>query len=232
MDTTAYLTRQGWRGHGHSLDAHGRGIRKPLLVSKKNNAYGVGKRKHEALANQWWNAAFEKSLKGISIGVKPEEDVNKRNEIARKDQALDMRENETLRTKWGGLYSGFVKGDTLSGSMARQPTLQKVEDGRTDEVGKSKEARREKRRGDWRRDKTLDSGPEAPSSANTNQTDASVATKPAKKMKSKRRDLPAVATEQESISDGADPEKPEAKRKKKKKKRKKKGSGEVHAASL
>ena len=40
MDASSYLKRHGWRGDGHSLDHTGRGIRKPLLVSKKVDVLG------------------------------------------------------------------------------------------------------------------------------------------------------------------------------------------------
>lgn len=35
MNASQYLKNHGWQGTGHSLDGNGRGLKKPLLVSKK-----------------------------------------------------------------------------------------------------------------------------------------------------------------------------------------------------
>ncbi|KAL2051449.1 hypothetical protein ABVK25_008316 [Lepraria finkii] len=63
MDTAAYLTSQGWAGHGHALHHSGRGITKPLTVTQKNNVLGIGKKKYDAHADQWWARAFDETLK-------------------------------------------------------------------------------------------------------------------------------------------------------------------------
>lgn len=67
MDTAAYLTGHGWRGVGYSLDLQGQGIAKPLLVSHKTDARGLGQKKHD-LSDQWWMRAFDESLKGLGTG--------------------------------------------------------------------------------------------------------------------------------------------------------------------
>ena len=107
MDTAAYLTRQGWRGSGHSLHPSGHGIAKPLLISKKNNVLGVGNRKSDALAGQWWLKAFDNTLKQVNIGAadgapKPVEKVT-----------------PTFQRSFysNALYSNFVKGEGLSGTQ-------------------------------------------------------------------------------------------------------------------
>jgi nucleolar protein TMA23 len=66
MDSSAYLTRHGWLGDGHAL--HPGGIKKPLLVSKKANVLGLGKKKNDAHADQWWARAFDSGLKNLEIG--------------------------------------------------------------------------------------------------------------------------------------------------------------------
>ncbi|KAJ9648239.1 hypothetical protein H2199_001092 [Coniosporium tulheliwenetii] len=52
MDAAAHLKRHGWRGHGHSLDRHDRGIKKPLLISQKADLFGVGKKKQLGTGKQ------------------------------------------------------------------------------------------------------------------------------------------------------------------------------------
>lgn len=107
MDTAAYLTRQGWRGSGHSLHPSGHGIAKPLLISKKNDVLGVGNRKKDALAGQWWLKAFDNTLKQVNIGAadgapKPVEKVT-----------------PTFQRSFysNALYTNFVKGEGLSGTQ-------------------------------------------------------------------------------------------------------------------
>lgn len=67
MDAAAYLKSHGWRGLGYSLDKADRGISRPLLISHKNDALGVGKQK-TLVADQWWMRAFDEGLKNIGTG--------------------------------------------------------------------------------------------------------------------------------------------------------------------
>lgn len=67
MDSHAYLKGLGWRGEGHSLDHHDRGLKKPLLISQKVDVLGLGKKKHD-VADQWWMRALDSSLKDIGTG--------------------------------------------------------------------------------------------------------------------------------------------------------------------
>lgn len=121
MDTAAYLTNQGWLGDGHALHHSGRGITKPILVSQKQNVLGIGKKKHDAHADQWWARAFDATLKGIN---------------ATKDQATGRIEGISLGVgaqalqmvgkgggKWvaqRGLYSNFVRGEGLNGTLTTE----------------------------------------------------------------------------------------------------------------
>jgi nucleolar protein TMA23 len=104
MDTTAYLKRQGWKGDGHSLDHSGRGIRKPLLVSKKIDVLGVGLNKHAAVSDQWWMRAFDEGLKSLGSG---------------KDTALANVQKHGIHL--GSLYSRFVKGEGVAGTIGQNP---------------------------------------------------------------------------------------------------------------
>lgn len=69
MDAHAYLRKQGWRGAGHALDHHGRGIKKPLLIAHKRDQLGLGKKKAaHSVDDQWWMRAFDESLQSIGTG--------------------------------------------------------------------------------------------------------------------------------------------------------------------
>ncbi|KAF1851498.1 uncharacterized protein K460DRAFT_362240 [Cucurbitaria berberidis CBS 394.84] len=101
MNADAYLRKQGWKGSGHSLDSTGRGIRKPLLISHKQDQLGLGKKKAAYTTDdQWWMRAFDESLQSIGTG---------------KESTLDQ-----IRTKGinrGGLYGFFVKGEAIKGTI-------------------------------------------------------------------------------------------------------------------
>ena len=100
MDASAYLKRHGWRGDGHSLDQRGRGIRKPLLVSRKVDVLGVGLNKHASASDQWWMRAFDQGLKSFGTGET--------------STLADVRKHGLLN---GGLYARFVKGDGVPGTF-------------------------------------------------------------------------------------------------------------------
>lgn len=100
MDASRYLLNQGWRGEGHSLDHTNRGIKKPLLVSKKVDVLGVGLNKHASVSDQWWLRAFDEGLKNFGSG---------------KESALAQVQKHGVHR--GGLYAGFVKGEKLEGSI-------------------------------------------------------------------------------------------------------------------
>ena len=110
MDTSAYLTRQGWRGAGHALDPTGRGLTRPLLASRKTNHFGVGKKKHD-LADPWWSRAFDASLQGvhISTAVAPP--------APPPQTPATVVDPSRLPGRPRGLYSFFQKGEALHGTM-------------------------------------------------------------------------------------------------------------------
>ncbi|KAF1955168.1 hypothetical protein CC80DRAFT_493111 [Byssothecium circinans] len=101
MDASAYLVKQGWLGTGHSLDTSGRGIKRPLLISHKQDQLGLGKRKAAHTADdQWWMRAFDESLKNIGTG---------------KESTLSQVREKGINR--GGLYGFFVKGEGLAGTV-------------------------------------------------------------------------------------------------------------------
>ena len=138
MDTTGYLTRQGWRGTGHALHPTGRGIKKPLLISQKTNVLGIGKKKHDVHADQWWARAFDSSLKDLSVGKVEEGKLQSRDIVVADGLGIGEGKGQDVevlvkRREWGqldmlnagggkwvakgGLYGGFVKGQGLIGTI-------------------------------------------------------------------------------------------------------------------
>lgn len=104
MDASAYLKKQGWRGDGHSLDHTNRGIRKPLLVSKKVDVLGLGTNKHAPVSDQWWLRAFDQGLKNLGTG---------------KESVLSSIQKHGINR--GGLYGRFVQGENYEGSIGVLP---------------------------------------------------------------------------------------------------------------
>ncbi|KAK4555928.1 hypothetical protein LTR86_007148 [Recurvomyces mirabilis] len=100
MDARAYLQGQGWQGDGHSLDHTGRGIKKPLLVSKKVDVLGVGVNKHQAVSDQWWLRAYDQGLSDFGTG---------------KQSLLGQVQKHGIAM--GGLYGRFVKGEGVAGTF-------------------------------------------------------------------------------------------------------------------
>ena len=118
MNAAAYLTNQGWRGEGHALHHSGRGITKPIHVPQKANVLGVGKKKHDAHADQWWARAFDDMLKGLNA---PKDEATEKTEgVALGSDAPALQVVGIGGPKWvgqGSLYSNFVRGESLSGTL-------------------------------------------------------------------------------------------------------------------
>lgn len=102
MDASQYLKNHGWQGTGHSLDGNGRGLKKPLLVSKKVDVLGVGLNKHAAVSDQWWLRAYDQGLQTLGTGI---------------ESALAQAQKHGVNR--GGLYGRFVKGEGMPGSLGQ-----------------------------------------------------------------------------------------------------------------
>lgn len=100
MNASQYLKNHGWQGTGHSLDGNGRGLKKPLLVSKKVDVLGVGLNKHAAVSDQWWLRAYDQGLQTLGTG---------------KESALAQAQKHGVNR--GGLYGRFVKGEGMPGTV-------------------------------------------------------------------------------------------------------------------
>ena len=118
MDPEAYLTNQGWRGHGHPLHYSGRGIIKPLHLSQKANVFGVGKKQHDAHADQWWARAFDDTLKGLNTSKIEATGMIERVSVGSIAPTLPcVGIGGAKRIGTGNLYSNFVRGESLSGTL-------------------------------------------------------------------------------------------------------------------
>lgn len=124
MDAHALLTSQGWRGSGHSLHKtdDSIGLARPILVSRKNNSLGIGRKNH-VTSDQWWLNAFDEQLKSLDTS-------NKTSIVQTKTNTTKL---EGLLTHGAGKYTGanalyacFVSGGLLQG------TLKSAEDESTD----------------------------------------------------------------------------------------------------
>ena len=150
MDTTAYLTRHGWLGDGHSLHPSGNGIKKPLLVSRKANVLGIGRKQHDTQADQWWAQAFDATLKDVKVGV--DEVSGTAEKVTFGAGTKQLEKVGRMGVKWAagrGLYGGFVRGKGLEGTITPESAEEKkVNEGLC--AGKkrkrNKEEREEKKR--------------------------------------------------------------------------------------
>jgi hypothetical protein len=101
MNAEGLLRKQGWRGAGFSLDTSDRGIKKPLLISHKQDQLGLGKKKaSHTTDDQWWMRAFDESLQNLGTG-----------------QKTTLSQIQEKGINRGGLYGFFVKGEGLQGSL-------------------------------------------------------------------------------------------------------------------
>ena len=140
MNPEAYLTNQGWRGHGHALHYSGRGIIKPLHLSQKANVFGVGKKQHDTHADQWWARAFEDTLKGLNASKDEATGMIERVSVGSVAQPLPCAGiGGAKRIGRGNLYSNFVRGESLSG------TLMPKEKGHPETQPQSEDYRKQKR---------------------------------------------------------------------------------------
>ncbi|KAH0536507.1 hypothetical protein FGG08_006632 [Glutinoglossum americanum] len=121
MDTARYLKSQGWLGTGHPLSA-GRGLPRPLLVSQKLDARGLGKKQNHA--DQWWARAFDNSLEGLevqqgNIGADGTSEVT----VTQREKGGLL---ESLVSGKGALYSMFVKGEGLVGTIGKDAVQEEM----------------------------------------------------------------------------------------------------------
>lgn len=114
MDARALLTSQGWRGSGHSLHKHDDtiGLSKPILVSRKTNTLGIGRKNH-VTSDQWWLNAFDEQLKSLDTSNKTSIVQTKKN--TKLDSLLTAGAGKYKGAN--ALYACFVSGGMLEGSL-------------------------------------------------------------------------------------------------------------------
>ncbi|CAL5866817.1 uncharacterized protein PFLUO_LOCUS1027 [Penicillium psychrofluorescens] len=185
MDAQAYLIRHGWSGPGNPLNPNqrpgphgGLGLTRPILVARKQNNHGVGKKTTKDPTNQWWLRGFEDALKGIG-----------------EENADADRSNNALTSE---LYRFFVRGTGLAGTIAereeqRRKAETKVEGKRKREAEddedrqakrEKKAARKEEKR---KRQKLKDGSAETGSAQSSSETSNSEKCKESKEERRLRR---------------------------------------------
>lgn len=151
MDTAAYLAKHGWLGAGHSLHPNGHGIKKPIHVAEKLDVLGVGKKKHDIHADQWWARMFDSTLKDLKIGENRSL-ANPSTSLATSDrQHINVRPQQQPKIiQTSSLYRTFVKGESLVGTIEAKVVTQLQTDssvesqckGETDQKAKSRKSRK------------------------------------------------------------------------------------------
>ncbi|KAH8813275.1 hypothetical protein F5884DRAFT_820884 [Xylogone sp. PMI_703] len=142
MNAHALLTSQGWRGKGHSLHptSDSTGLSRPILVSRKQNNLGVGKKQHKT-SDMWWMNAFDKSLQGL--------DTSKEGIVVQtiSNGGLDMAvKGGSKFVGNGGLYASFVKGESLKGTITPEETNETLSSEGQDTRQRSSKQSKEERR--------------------------------------------------------------------------------------
>ena len=154
MDAQALLSRQGWRGKGHSLHKtdDSVGLAKPLLISRKNNTLGLSEKQHFT-SDQWWMNAFDEQLKGLETtkkGVVQKVTTGKLNAIEKGSLG-----KYSLYTSFvsGGLLEGTLHGledsgssDTDSDEQAASKAEESTDDAPRKETKEERRARKEAKR--------------------------------------------------------------------------------------
>ncbi|KAI5864821.1 hypothetical protein GGS23DRAFT_595514 [Durotheca rogersii] len=122
MNAHALLTSQGWRGTGHPLGTRGdgRGLTHRLLMRRNEDGRGLGSRQAEAerRADAWWLNAFDEALKGIDTGSGGA--TVKQAAGARGGALAAIATPAAKYTGSRGLYSSFVRGGVLEGTLGPQ----------------------------------------------------------------------------------------------------------------
>ena len=155
MDAPAYLSRYGWRGNGYSLDLTGHGIVEPLLISHKNDLLGVGKHKFDAHTNQWWIRSFDETVKKLRIGHKSDladfENVQStpKSPLRSPDEPAQLRPVQSKSSTYTvahALYTSFVQGESLTGTLETQTVEQPTMTEHDRKVGAKKKHRKSAKR--------------------------------------------------------------------------------------
>ncbi|KAI1827479.1 hypothetical protein F4861DRAFT_366279 [Xylaria intraflava] len=114
MDAHALLTAQGWRGTGHSLHPtdDSTGLTHHLLIKRNQDGSGLGSKKDHR-QEAWWLNAFDQALKGIDMKSGTMKQTLKGGAL----EKITARKTATKYTGARGLYTSFVRGGIMEGSV-------------------------------------------------------------------------------------------------------------------
>jgi nucleolar protein TMA23 len=125
MNAEAYLLRYGWSGPGNPLNPDrarakkvggprgGLGLTRPILISRKVNFHGVGKKKMDDPSEPWWLQKLEDALRRIKPGAKKDDNPNDQKDGSSRAES----EGNSLPNGRGELYKCFVRGKGLRGTI-------------------------------------------------------------------------------------------------------------------
>jgi nucleolar protein TMA23 len=186
MNAHALLTSQGWRGSGHSLHptSDQTGLSRPLLVSRKQNNLGVGKKQHKT-SDMWWMNAFDKSLKGLDTSTEGKVIQTVTN------SGLDMvAKGGSKFVGSEGLYACFVKGESLTGTITPEDQESRITamiQQRSDEMKEERRARKAARRAARTANASLHTEPEEVAPEGKGSDDAPEAAETKEQRRERRR---------------------------------------------
>ncbi|KAL4400067.1 hypothetical protein ACI68E_002982 [Malassezia pachydermatis] len=110
LNTSEYLTKQGWSGHGTPLDGErGRGLRKPIIIPQKRNLGGVGQNRDRAV--EWWDDIFAAGAKALAIGPAAKKETTPTNSNVPRRALSTLAKQEHARRM---LMSNFIRGEVVS----------------------------------------------------------------------------------------------------------------------
>ncbi|KAG7841441.1 hypothetical protein KL942_001320 [Ogataea angusta] len=135
MDPRRYLKSYGWV-EGEALQQGG--LKRPILVTHKKNAFGIGHTSNQAEA--WWEKMFDGQLKSLDVTSK-----NGTVSFAQDEQSLkEFAESQSP------LYKMFVKGGLLQGTIEKEPEIGRSgsEQLMIFDLGDNSEKRKKKRKKD------------------------------------------------------------------------------------
>ncbi|TQV98574.1 DNA-directed RNA polymerase II subunit RPB1 [Cordyceps javanica] len=136
MNASALLTAQGWRGKGHSLHKTDDtvGLAKPLLLNRKDNTRGIGATQHFT-SDQWWMNAFDEQLQGL--------DTSKKGKVVQTITTGKLNAIEKGSLGKYSLYTTFVSGGLLEGTIAALKKQNEDEDESEDDDESTSESESE-----------------------------------------------------------------------------------------
>lgn len=194
LNPQTYLLSQGWAGPGHPLNpttttyrqkghrglaydpsstkqtnsslfaAGGNGLIRPLLVSKKSDNLGLGRRAHEpAKGTEWWLKGFESALSSVGdSGASTPTGGGDDGEKEKVDKAAELQRTINAQMgRFGGLYSFFVAGGVVGGTL---PPSSSASVGGNGGGGVLKHSRGQKRKSE-----ALDGGDETETNGQTDE---------------------------------------------------------------